>query len=81
MVLPKVLLSKGLSLLAVPTAAVRLGAHVVHSPAATCLCLCAQKGYGKLMGGLTKWAEKTADKMAQAAEKVGIKDDEVPEKK
>uniref|UniRef100_A0A7S0RDZ9 Rab-GAP TBC domain-containing protein n=1 Tax=Chlamydomonas leiostraca TaxID=1034604 RepID=A0A7S0RDZ9_9CHLO len=36
----------------------------------------AKAGFGKLMTGLNKWGQKTADKMAQAAEKIGIKDDE-----
>ena len=30
------------------------------------------------MGGLNKWADKTADQMAKAAEKIGIKEDEPP---
>ncbi len=36
-----------------------------------------KEGFGKFMGGLNKWADKTADQMAKAAEKIGIKDDEL----
>ncbi len=33
-----------------------------------------KSGFGKFMSGLDSWANKTADKMAAAAERVGIKD-------
>jgi len=33
-----------------------------------------KSGFGRFMNGLDKWANKTADSMAKAAEKVGIKD-------
>ncbi len=36
----------------------------------------AKKGFGAFMKGLNKFAEQTADQMAKAAEKMGIKDDE-----
>ena len=35
-------------------------------------------GFGKLMGGLNKWADKTADQMAKAAAKMGIEDSPEP---
>mmetsp|Transcript_23386 Transcript_23386/g.51328 ORF Transcript_23386/g.51328 Transcript_23386/m.51328 type:complete len:402 (-) Transcript_23386:579-1784(-) len=34
-----------------------------------------KQGFGKFMTGLNKWAENTAESMAKAAEKVGIRDD------
>lgn len=40
----------------------------------------AKEGFGKFMTGLNKWADKTANQMAKAAEKIGIKDDEEPGK-